>query len=221
MADFLMKMPHQHFLAVGPNCAVNFNILETLCSKEQAMEILKIKLRCKIFRVDLITLARAFKGMSRYEYGADPNMAPYTTDCSSFVQFLYGQFGFHIPRISKHQFDFLPFTVTNHDALKAGDLIFTTSTVNWGEDPDTAIGHVGIVTGEGTVIHSQQHKKPFGIVEDPLDRFTENLRGIGRLVPHIEDYHTIVSPDPNHPLFGYSQEVESYLQRYIGTALKQ
>jgi hypothetical protein len=65
-----------------------------------------------------------------------------------------------------------------------GDLIFTTGSVNYyHDDPAQGVGHVGIATGEGTVVHAAN--KRAGVIETDISKFVLNdtkFRGIRRYI---------------------------------------
>lgn len=113
-------------------------------------------------------------------------------DCSSLTQWLYGQKGIYIPRISVDQKEFgVPVEITE---LKMGDLVFTTGHINyyWEEDKDNSIGHVGIYTGE-SVIHAANKRR--GVVEDSLSNFFGgDIRGAVRMHDCIDTADTIIIP---------------------------
>jgi len=69
-------------------------------------------------------------------------------DCSGFVQMLYRQMGFFIPRDSKDQICWEGFVEIPLDKMRPGDLIF------FGRLPKKRIHHVGLYLGGGKFIHS-------------------------------------------------------------------
>jgi hypothetical protein len=68
-------------------------------------------------------------------------------DCSGFVQMLYRQMGYSLPRDSKDQAQWEGFTAISLSELRPGDLLF------FGQSSDK-IRHVGMFIGEDRFIHS-------------------------------------------------------------------
>ena len=55
----------------------------------------------------------------------------------------------------------------NPTDVMAGDLVFVTGRINYyQDDPAQGVGHVGIATGEGTVVHAANKRE--GIIESTL-----------------------------------------------------
>lgn len=144
-------------------------------------------------KVDLITLARQCIGASQYRRGARPSEAPEIVDCSSFVKWLYAQRGIWLPRRSIQQRELGE--AVNLDGLVAGDLIFISSWINYYlDDPADGVGHVGIATNDGTVIHAANRK--VNAVETPLDKFVDKtkFRGARRYIPKDIKVLTLETP---------------------------
>lgn len=91
-------------------------------------------------RQALLSEGKALIG-TPYRWGGT---TPRGFDCSGFVQYLYKQKGFRLPRTSRAQFAEL----TPVDAPKPGDLVFFRR--------GGRINHVGMYIGEGKMIHSPQ-----------------------------------------------------------------
>lgn len=177
------------FRAVDNRCAVNLKELDLIIPVDQAIEILEER-GFRIYTCDIIELARQYVGFSRYKLGARQHQAPQIFDCSSFTKWLHGQLGIKLPRRSIQQFEFgIPI---RPNYLRAGDLIFTTGKHHswYRHDPKVNIGHVGIISGENTVIHAAGSKQ--GVIETHLAHFLEeqSFRGIRRIIP-----------DPDNTLF--------------------
>ena len=87
-------------------------------------------------------------------------------DCCTFTQWVYRQVGIDIPIPSVEQYMVgQPIPVGD---VQAGDLIFKPGAMHNFTAPDgREIGHVGIVTGEGTVVHAVMS----GVRETPLAGF--------------------------------------------------
>lgn len=89
---------------------------------------------------DLVDYARSLQESTQYAYGGQN--APYLTDCSGWVQYIYGKFGIALPRTSAQQAATgKPVTFQN---LQTGDLMFFSTR------DDKKITHVGIFMGKET-----------------------------------------------------------------------
>lgn len=167
--------------AYGKKCAVDIESLNLQLSKKKIIAILNKK-GFKVIEVEMIALARECIGNSKYSRGADPLKAPAIVDCSSFMMWLYGCRGIELPRRSIQQRTFgEPVKIEN---IIAGDLVFVSGHIDYYEDdPSDGVGHVGIYTGTGTVIHAANKKS--GVIESTFDSFIEGdkFRGIRRYIP--------------------------------------
>ncbi|OGL74581.1 hypothetical protein A3C96_00820 [Candidatus Uhrbacteria bacterium RIFCSPHIGHO2_02_FULL_60_10] len=91
-----------------------------------------------------------------YKYGAWWQEAPACFDCSSFVQWLYKQIGFQIPRVSIEQADMGRRVNWKKVALLPGDLIFLQGKAGrYNLRYPQGIGHVIIVISSDEVVHAQ------------------------------------------------------------------
>ena len=118
---------------------------------------------------DMIVLARACIGVSKYRLRSRPIDAPKLVDCSSFSQWLYGVYGIQIPRLAYQQFEVCQKTTTPREAF-AGSLVFRRHFFSrTSVCPVLSVGHVGVITDVMTVIHAS--KSAGGVVEDPLEDF--------------------------------------------------
>ena len=74
-------------------------------------------------------------------------------DCSGFVQSIYKQFGYDIPRVSKDQAKSAGYCDVKPDLehLLPGDLIFYT-------DKKGVVNHVGMYIGDGKIVHASNTK---------------------------------------------------------------
>ncbi|MEK7202184.1 MAG: C40 family peptidase [Patescibacteria group bacterium] len=122
----------------------------------------------------LIELARSLLG-KLYKYGAKLEEAPESFDCSSFVQYLYKQIGFDLPRTALAQASIGEVVAPGKEKLQPGDLLFFKG--GWGhynpEFPD-GIGHVGIYIGEDKVIDARSDGKEGGsVIEEPVINFVD------------------------------------------------
>ncbi len=180
------------YRAVKNRCAVDFNSLCLRIPSEEALRLL-IQAGFSVVTVDMIMLARQCIGVSRYRRGARPSEAPTIVDCSSFMKWLYGMRGIWLPRRSIQQRG-SGWSVDLKDTI-ACDLVFISGRIDYyHDDPADGVGHVGIVTGDGTVIHAANKK--LNVVESSLDEFIEDgkFRGARRYIPTQSDVITVETP---------------------------
>ncbi len=180
------------YRAVANRCAVDIELLNLPISDQEALEML-LRSGFKILEVDLITLARQCIRTSQYCRGAKPSEAPAVLDCSSFIKWLYGMRGIWIPRRSIQQREIgAPVTI---EEISKDDVIFSSGWIDYyHNDPSDGVGHVGIATGDGTIIHAAN--KEVNIIESPLETFIGNdkFRGIRRYVPKGHTIFTLETP---------------------------
>lgn len=167
------------YRAVGQRLAVDIDSLHLPMGREEILSILVAK-KFKILKVDVVALARKCLG-AQYQLGAGLNQAPEAFDCSSLVKWLYGQCGIWLPRRSIQQREFGE-KVELRDVI-SGDIVFVSGCRDWYlEDPADGIGHVGLATGEDSVVHAANKKN--GVIESSLAKFTKKgFRGIRRYIP--------------------------------------
>jgi peptidoglycan endopeptidase LytE len=180
------------YRAVENRCAVCLNLLNLPVSDEEALAILTDK-KFKVLEVDPIALARQCIKTSRYCRGAKPSEAPDVVDCSSFIKWIYGQYGIWLPRRSIQQRELgIPISLSE---ISKGDIVFVSGQIDYyHNDPSDGVGHVGIATGEGTIIHAADKKT--NIIENSLDDFVgkTKFRGIRRYVPKDRVVLTLETP---------------------------
>ena len=180
------------YRAVGSRCAVILDSLHLPISREEALAILNHK-GFVLVEVDIIALARQCIGTSQYRRGARPSEAPAVVDCSSFIKWLYAQRGIWLPRRSIQQRELGE--VVNLDELVAGDAVFISGRIDYyHDDPANGVGHVGIATGYGTVVHAADRK--VNVVESPLDKFVgeTKFRGARRYISQNVEVLTFETP---------------------------
>ncbi len=93
--------------------------------------------------LELLTLAKQYIG-TPYSYGAQSGDTS-EFDCSSFVQYVFGEQGKNLPRTAAAQAQLGQKVAKSY--LSVGDLIFFSSPGNW-------IGHVAIYAGNGKILHA-------------------------------------------------------------------
>jgi hypothetical protein len=158
--------------------AVDIGSLHLPTSREKILSMLVAK-GFKILDVDVVALARGCVNVSKYRRGARLAEAPLVFDCSSFIKWLYGQCGIWLPRRSIQQRE-LGESVELSEVV-SGDVVFVSGHIDYYlDDPTDGVGHVGIATGNNTVVHAANKK--IGIVETSLDAFVgkDKFRGARR-----------------------------------------
>jgi LysM repeat protein len=93
---------------------------------------------------DLVDYARSLQESTNYVYGGQDFTAPLNTDCSGFVQAVFGKFGVKLPRTSAQQAVVAFGTPVKFPDLQIGDLMFFSTRA------DKKITHVGIFMGTET-----------------------------------------------------------------------
>lgn len=102
-----------------------------------------------------------------YEYGAAIRKNPKKFDCSSFVQYIYGQIGIPCPRSAVEQAHFG--RRVSWYTLEVGDLLyFRGSMYHSNSEFPAGIGHVAVYIGGQCVIHASGRAGK--VVQTPLWR---------------------------------------------------
>lgn len=180
------------YRAVGKRLAVHFDSLSLGLDMIRIKSILETQ-GFSIVEVDLVALARKCIGVSKYRRGARPSEAPKVVDCSSFIKWLYGQRGIWLPRRSIQQSK-LGWAV-EAGQISAGDVVFVSGRIDYYDnDPTCGIGHVGIATGDDTVIHAANQN--LGVTETPLCEFIgeDKYRDTRRYIPKDWEVITLEIP---------------------------
>jgi len=180
------------YRAVGNRCAVYLQSLKLPIPDAEALLILEDR-GFKVLEVNLIALARQCIKISTYHRGAKFTEAPIIVDCSSFIKWLYGQQGIWLPRRSIQQREFGVSVPINK--IYKGDVVFVSGLIDYYyNDPSNGVGHVGIATGEGTIIHVANREA--NIIESSLENFASKtkFRGIKRYVPKDKIVLTLEIP---------------------------
>ena len=189
----LYPEPPDRFRAVDSRCAVDLAEFALPYTMTESRRILEEDFECSIVADQTEQLARLLIGHSEYLYAATVDQAPEgKVDCSSFVKWLFAERGIWIPRNAYEQAQ-----VGNpigRDFLEPGDLVFGRGSYPHAtkEHPE-GIGHVGIVSEAGTIIHATGP----GVFETDLVTFAkgeERLRGARRIVPRPETTVTYQTP---------------------------
>jgi len=177
------------YRAVGNRCALDLSSLPL--TEEISLQLLYL-LGFKILQVSVSKLASSCVGHSRYCRGVSIKEAPAILDCSGLVKWSYAQQGIWIPRLSIQQFAYGE-EVTG-SKLEEGDVLFTSGFANFYDaDPQIRIGHVGMVTENGSVIHAAGSRA--GVQEVSVESFigTRTLQGVRRF--STKETRTFLVPD--------------------------
>ncbi len=207
-----MYDPKIGFRAVGYRCAANLEAMNLPIATVEALEILRQQFITPM-EVDMVSLARSCIDDSVYLRGADRQAAPRVVDCSSFTAWLYAMRGIWLPRRSIQQRTCgHPVSLSN---LRAGDLVFANGTKDYFiTDPADGVGHVGMATGEGSVVHAANSKA--GIIESSIDDFQDatTFRGARRLI--TRKHHVITFFSPNRSV-EVSDDLRWIIMQKVGT----
>lgn len=105
----------------------------------------------EILRNEIVSYAVQFVG-NPYVWGG--TSLTKGADCSGFVQSIYKQFGYTIPRVSKDQAVSAGYkdVIPEESYLLPGDLIFYT-------DEKGVVNHVALYIGDGMIVHAASKKK--------------------------------------------------------------
>ncbi|MCC7160448.1 C40 family peptidase [Candidatus Nomurabacteria bacterium] len=180
------------YRAVKNRCAVILDSLNLPISHEEILNILNNK-GFRVVQVDITSLARQCVGTSKYQRGAKLSEASLTFDCSSFMKWLYGMHGIWLPRRSIQQRELGEVVKINE--IIAGDVVFVSGWIDYyHDDPANGVGHVGIATGDGTIVHAANKKE--GIIETSLHKFMgkDKFRGARRYIPKNAEVLTLETP---------------------------
>lgn len=180
------------YRAVENRCAVILDSLRLPISREDTLTTLSRK-GFVLVEVDIIGLARQCVSTSQYRRGAGSSEAPAIVDCSSFIKWLYAQRGIWLPRRSIQQRELGE--AVDLDKIVAGDVVFVSGWIDYyHDDPTNGVGHVGIATGVGTVVHAANRK--VNVAETPLDKFVgkTKFRGARRYIPKDVEVLTLKTP---------------------------
>lgn len=184
--------------AAGNRLAVDFHALELPFDTGEIPAILR-EAGFEVCNVDIVSLARRWKGVSEYRLSAPYKAAPEVVDCATFIKWLFAQKGILLPRQSLAIRDDPVFIPVPSGCAKPGDLVFAGDRrAQYFTDPADNVGHVGLVTGPGMIIHATWSRDVRGVTEAPLEKaFPKHRhRGVRRLsVDSLASLTTVVVPE--------------------------
>ena len=120
-------------------------------------------------RLMIIEKAQEYIGVN-YKWGHANEKA---FDCSGYVKYIYGHFGYMIPRSSYDQYNASKRLSKNK--AKPGDLVFFITRGH-------RISHVGIYLGNNSFIHAPSTGKQVRIESLDTEFFRKNLAGFGTIL---------------------------------------
>lgn len=180
-------------------------------SLAQVLDVLRNLLGFIHVAVDLNEEAEKLVGTSVYERRAPPSEAPDKGDCSSLIYYLFALIGVEVhPRaISLRD----RYTRIDLDEIRGGDLVFASGKYGYFDvNPSDKVGHVGLVTNDGNVIHAfnpdPEADPPLpAIHKHSLREFFEGRepRGASRILPAVQN--RIVLKIPDGMVLPYSADV--------------
>lgn len=129
----------------------------------------------ELTRVHIVSTSLEYLN-SPYLWGGN---SPYGIDCSGITQVVYALYGIQIPRDAKDQ-GTVGKTINFLEEAMPGDLVFF-------DNIDGVITHVGILIGDGKIIHASGHVRVDkidhqGIYREDFGRYTHKTRIIKSLI---------------------------------------
>jgi peptidoglycan endopeptidase LytE len=120
---------------------------------------------------DIASYALKYEGC-QYVYGsASPSIG---FDCSGFAYYVYGQFGYAIPRTAHLQYN--EGTAISKEDMRPGDLIFFTT------DGSGSVSHVGIYIGNNQFINATSTGGSVSICDLDSNYWSKAFVGAKRIV---------------------------------------
>lgn len=119
-------------------------------------------------RSDIVNLALSFQG-TPYRWGEETPEAGF--DCSGFVQYVYGRYGYRLPRTAYQQAMALPEVDPND--MRPGDLIYFNTT-------GTPYSHVGMYIGHNDFVHASSAKGAVVIGSLTRPYWQQHMLGVRR-----------------------------------------
>lgn len=194
--EIVMHPTIHTYFASENRVGVDFTLLDIGLPDTQAIRLIEEAGLRQIDVPPIAQLARDRIGKSRYvKRNLSLNEAPLRVHCATFVGWLYAQFGIFLPNRCLFQSLFgLP---VNQGEEQEGDLIFIEGRHGlYLSDPNMKIGHVGMMTESGTVIHAANSRR--NIVEESFDDFIHPEKSpviVRRITPSFDRLAVFAIPD--------------------------
>lgn len=200
--------------AVGNRCAVNLDSLNVSLSRLEVLSLLERE-GFRVLEVDMMALARSHIGRAAYRRCAFMREAPQVVDCASLIKWMYAHAGIWLPRDLLLWVDLG--TPVDLADIAQGDLIFTNGYSNRRVERVGDVGHVGIATDSGTVIHATNR---IGIEEIPVDSFLARRTFCCARRVIAEQAGLVTLSIPPHQEIEISQDIEWMLFDVIRSTKK-
>ena len=118
---------------------------------------------------ELVEFAKQFVG-TPYKYGGS---APGGFDCSGFVYYVYGQFGYELNRTASGQMENGVYVAKSE--LQPGDVVFF-------KNGGSGVGHSGIYVGDWHFIHARNPANPLSITSLDDSYYLQNYVSARRII---------------------------------------
>lgn len=185
-------------------------------NENQILELIK-KAGFRFLSVNPYQLARNQRGKSIYKRQISLLEAPDIFNCTTFVRWIYAQMGIEL---NVYAIDESKQGISiNITELMAGDLVFSKGRLpQYEDDISKGIGHAGVVTEQGTVLHVTNIDKahyPDIIRETTLEIFyrsPDNYRGARRILPQ-SGFYVLEIPHGRDVL--WSHDVRRMVMKYL------
>lgn len=149
--DTMAKIAKGHHMSLGDLISLNPHIENPNHIKPGDYIVIRSRVETQ---KDLVDYAKSLQESTTYVYGGQE--PPYRTDCSGWIQYIYGKFGIKLPRVSYEQAK--TGKPIKFQDLQIGDLMFFSTR------PDHKISHVGIYMGNDYWISNLNAKKDVEIL---------------------------------------------------------
>lgn len=126
----------------------------------------------------ILTLGMTYMG-TPYDFGAALGQTD-TFDCSSFMNYIFGEHSIKLPRNSRQQSQIG--TEIGLDQVRKGDLLFFTTPKRKDKTGTERIGHVAVYLGDNKLLHT--YRTGIGVIVSDLDdRWKSRLIKVTRVLP--------------------------------------
>ena len=199
-------------IGVVPN---SWPLVPDTYSEKKRLELIRLA-GFEIVQVNPIEMARRVVGKAGYKRIVSVSYAPEIFSCTSFVRWVYAQWGIELPVFAIDQSKCgIEVSIDN---LMTGDLVFAKGRLpQYDLDPLQGVGHVGIITDRGTVLHTTNLHvdQPAGLAETSFQHFYKNeeyFRTARRILP-LGGFYTLAIPKDMDILC--SNDVQRKILQYL------